>query len=193
MNQYVLKSSLLSNSITGEFRKVVLRWTIRFFEFFWNFPGGCKKSFFRKMAPTATFFKYIPSKKKIQVTLIFFSKNSAKQGKKVSLDDFLLNLSRKNSHSSLLSAALRKIMCLKFTRLYSFCDTRASSRQEMKFPSIKLQAANERFLPFSSIFFCRFCTFWVFLNKSEVIFRILFHSEILKFLPQKAFQNGGGR
>jgi len=56
------------------------------------------------------------------------------QGKKVSLDDFLLNLSRKNRHSSLLSAALRKIMCLKFTRLYSFCDIRASSRQEMKFP-----------------------------------------------------------
>ena len=31
-----------------------------------------------------------------------------------------------------------------------------------------------------------------FLNKSEAIFRNLFHSEILKFLPQKAFQNGGG-
>ena len=37
-----------------------------------------------------------------------FFKNSARQGKKVSLDNFLLNLSRKNRHSSLLSAALRR-------------------------------------------------------------------------------------
>ena len=35
--------------------------------------------------------------------------------------------------------------------------------------------------------------FGFFLNKSEVIFRISFHSEILKFLPQKAIQNGGGK
>jgi hypothetical protein len=110
----------------------------------------------------------------------------------VSLDDFLLNLSRKNRHSSLLSAALRKIMCLKFTRLYSFGDIRASNHQEMKFPSIKLQVSNERFLPFLSNFFCWCRVFWVFLCKSEAIFRILFHSEILKFLPRNAFQNGGG-
>ena len=37
------------------------------------------------------------------------------------------------------------------------------------------------------------CVFWVFLYKSETIFRNLFHSEILKFLPQKAVQNGGER
>jgi len=30
-------------------------------------------------------------------------------------------------------------------------------------------------------------------TKSEVIFRKSFHSEILKFLPQNAVQNGGGR
>ena len=35
--------------------------------------------------------------------------------------------------------------------------------------------------------------FWVFLNQSEAIFRIWFHSEILKFLPQNAVQNGGGK
>ena len=29
--------------------------------------------------------------------------------------------------------------------------------------------------------------------QSEAIFTKSFHSEILKFLPQKAFQNGGGR
>ena len=37
------------------------------------------------------------------------------------------------------------------------------------------------------------CVFCVFLCKSEVIFRKSFHSEILKFLPQNAVQNGGGR
>jgi len=36
----------------------------------------------------------------------------------------------------------------KIMQLCSFGDIRASSRQEMKFPSIKLQVANERFLPF---------------------------------------------
>ena len=35
--------------------------------------------------------------------------------------------------------------------------------------------------------------FWVFLNKREAIFRIWFHSKILKFLPQNAVQNGGWR
>ena len=33
--------------------------------------------------------------------------------------------------------------------------------------------------------------FWVFLNKSEAFFRIWFHSEILKFLPQNAVQARG--
>ena len=51
----------------------------------------------------------------------------------MSLDDHLLNLSGKNRHSSLLSAALWKIMCSKIKRPYCFCDTRASNRQEMEF------------------------------------------------------------
>ena len=43
----------------------------------------------------------------------------------------------------------------KIMLLYSFVDIRATSRQEMKLPPIKLQAANERFLPFLSNFFCQ--------------------------------------
>ena len=54
------------------------------FWIFWNFLGGCKKSFYRKMAPTATFFRYIPSKKKIQATLIYFLEASQAMKK----DDF---------------------------------------------------------------------------------------------------------
>ena len=57
----------------GEFRKVVLRWTIRFLNFL-KFPGRVQKIILPQMTPTATFFKYIPSKKKIQATLIYFSK-----------------------------------------------------------------------------------------------------------------------
>ena len=37
------------------------------------------------------------------------------------------------------------------------------------------------------------CTFWVFPAASEAIFRNSFHSEILKFQPQNAVQNGGWR
>jgi len=41
---------------------------------FLKFPGRVPKIILPQMTPTATFFKYIPSKKKIQATLIYFSK-----------------------------------------------------------------------------------------------------------------------
>ena len=47
----------------------------------------------------------------------------------------------------------------KIMLLYSFGDIRATSSQEMKLPSMNLQVANERFLPFLSIFFCQCCVF----------------------------------
>ena len=84
--------------------------------------------------------------------------------------------------------------CWKISRLsISHCLCKSQGNPIIYSSIQKLSTVNERFLPFWQFSFVVNYVCWVFLNKSEAFFRIWFHSEILSFSPQNAFQNGGWR